>query len=209
MTFKAEDVTVMVVSDGNQALSRAKESKPDLILADINMPGVGGYELCERVRADAGMRHIPVLLLGGGTPVDPARAIAVGANGHMPKPFDSQKLVEQVKQILANPKAVAVAPAAAGAAASAMSPLASPGGTAAPRTSAPPPSRPGGPASRPPVPVSRPPQPAGVPGSTLTMPRPATVPGMRPGAGPPPGLLPGPSTGAPRPAGAAPPRPPG
>src|SRR5262245_15121103 len=97
MTFKAEDVTLTVVSDGNEALSRARAAKPDLILADVGMPGLGGYELCEKVRADAGIRHIPVLLLGGGTPIDPAKAIAVGANGHMPKPFDSQKLVDQVK----------------------------------------------------------------------------------------------------------------
>ena len=80
MTFKAEDVTLTVVSDGNQALSHAREAKPDLILADVSMPGLGGYELCEKVRADASMRHIPVLLLGGGTPIDPSKAIAVGAN---------------------------------------------------------------------------------------------------------------------------------
>ena len=64
MTFKAEDVTLTVVSDGNQALSHAREAKPDLILADVSMPGLGGYELCEKVRADASMRHTPVLLLG-------------------------------------------------------------------------------------------------------------------------------------------------
>src|SRR5438128_2059400 len=151
MTFKAEDVTLTVVSDGNEALSHAREAKPDLILADVSMPGLGGYELCEKVRADASMRHIPVLLLGGGTPIDPSKAIAVGANGHMPKPFDSQKLIDQVKQILANPKTV---PAAA------------------PKPSAPPPAKPAAPPLRPPVPAappSRPPQPAGAQGSTLTM----------------------------------------
>src|SRR5437879_8453671 len=106
MTFRAEDVTLTVVSDGNEALARAKAVKPDLILADVGMPGVSGYELCAKLRGDAATRHIPVLLLGGGTPVDPAKAIAVGANGHMAKPFDSQKLIDQVKQILANPKMV-------------------------------------------------------------------------------------------------------
>src|SRR5438128_9717209 len=162
MTFRAEDVTLTVVSDGNEALSHAREAKPDLILADVSMPGLGGYELCEKVRADASMRHIPVLLLGGGMPIDPSKAIAVGANGHMPKPFDSQKLIDQVKQILANPKAVP---------------------TAAPRPSAPPPAKTPTQPSRPPVPgalASRPPAPAGAPGNTITMARPPTVPGMRP-----------------------------
>src|SRR6266851_3252143 len=143
MTFRAEDVILTIVSDGNEALSQAREAKPDLILADVGMPGLGGYELCEKVRADAGIRHIPVLLLGGGTPIDPAKAIAVGANGHMPKPFDSGKLIDQVKQILANPRA-AVAPAAAKPA-------------AAPAASRPPPPRPAAPAPGMKPPLSAPP----------------------------------------------------
>lgn len=189
MIFKGEDVTLTVVSDGNEAFSRARAAKPDLILADVGMPGLGGYELCEKVRADAGMRHIPVLLLGGGTPIDPAKAIAVGANGHMPKPFESQKLVDQVKQILANPKAVP-APAAA-----------------APKPSAPPPSRPAAPPSRPPAPgapASRPPAPAG---NTLQMARPPTVPGMKPVA--PVSRPPGAPAAPPRPGAPVPSRPPG
>jgi CheY-like chemotaxis protein len=191
MTFRAEDVTLTVVSDGNEALSRAREAKPDLILADVGMPGLGGYELCEKVRADAGIRHIPVLLLGGGTPIDPAKAIAVGANGHMPKPFDSQKLIDQVKQILANPKAV---PAAA------------------PRPSAPvpAPARPAAPPSRPPAPsapASRPPASGAAQGQTIQMARPPTVPGMRPAAPAP--RPPGAPVAAPRPGAPVPSRPPG
>ena len=188
MTFKAEDVTLTVVSDGNEAFAHAQEAKPDLILADVTMPGLGGYELCEKVRADAGMRHIPVLLLGGGTPIDPSKAIAVGANGHMPKPFDSQKLIDQVKQILANPKGVPVAATAA-------------------KPSAPPPARPAAPPSRPPAPGARPPAPAGSPGgNTLTMARPPTVPGMKPAA---PAARPGAPSAPPRPGAPVPSRPPG
>src|SRR5437868_3201135 len=115
MTFAREDVTVTTVGDGNAAFQAAKSSKPDLILADVSMPGLGGYELCQKVRQDAAIKDVPVLLLGGGTPIDPAKAMAVGANGHMPKPFDSGKLIEQVKQILANPRVAAPRPAAAGA----------------------------------------------------------------------------------------------
>ena len=189
MVFRAEDVALTVVSDGAEALARARETKPDLILADVNMPGLGGYELCEKVRADAGTRHIPVLLLGGGTPIDPAKAIAVGANGHMPKPFDSQKLIDQVRQILANPKAV-------------PAPV--------PKPAAPPPAArpPATPPSRPPVaaPVSRPPTPAAAPGSTITMPRPPTVPGLKPASAPP--RPAGAPPGVPRPGGPVPSRPP-
>src|SRR3954451_21311513 len=107
MVFKKEDFTLTTVANGTEALERARDLKPDLILADVGMPGLTGYELCERIRADAALKQTPVLLLGGGTPVDPSRAIAAGANGQMAKPFDSQKLLDQVKQILANPRPMA------------------------------------------------------------------------------------------------------
>src|SRR3979490_164123 len=125
MTFAGEDLSIVVVDDGEAALQAAKQSKPDLILADISMPRLGGYELCQRVRADAALKDVPVLLLGGPTPIDPAKAMAVGANGHMPKPFDSAKLIEHVKTILANPKAKPAI--AAGAAAAVARPVAAPG----------------------------------------------------------------------------------
>src|SRR5437870_5144160 len=149
MTFAREDVKLTTVSDGNAAFQAAKSSKPDLILADVSMPGLGGYELCQKVRQDAAIKDVPVLLLGGGTPIDPAKAMAVGANGHMPKPFDSGKLIEQVKQILANPRA--------------------------PAASRPPPAaaRPGAPGmSRPPTTVAKPAATPGASGSTMTMSRP-------------------------------------
>ncbi len=160
MTFAGEDVKVTAVGDGEAALQAAKQSKPDLILADVSMPKLGGYELCQKVRADAALKDVPVLLLGGGMPIDPSKAIAVGANGHMPKPFDSGKLIEQVKTILANPKAkpaIAAAPSA--------------------------PPRPGAPAARPSVPPAAAAKPAapGV-GSTMVMARPP-VPGMQAGPG--------------------------
>src|SRR5438874_9649212 len=131
MTFAGEDVQLTTVEDGEQAFATAKRSRPDLILADVSMPKLGGYELCQKVRADASIKDVPVLLLGGGAPIDPSKAMAVGANGHMPKPFDSGKLIEQVKQILANPKAARPA-------VSAPPPAVRPGAPAPARPSAPP-----------------------------------------------------------------------
>jgi len=133
MIFAGEDVKLVAARDGEAALQTAKQAKPDLILADVGMPKLSGYELCQKVRTDAALKDVPVLLLGGGTPIDPAKAMAVGANGHMPKPFDSAKLIEHVKTILANPKAKpAIAPATNGSVKPAPA-------AAAPRPSAPPP----------------------------------------------------------------------
>src|SRR5436305_12250001 len=135
MVFKKEDFSLTTVANGTEALERARDLKPDLILADIDMPGLNGYELCEKVRADATLKQTPVLLLGGGSPGDPSRAIAVGANGQMAKPFESQKLVDRVKEILANPK-----PMTAGAqAAPAPAQRTTPSPPSAPPPSSPPP----------------------------------------------------------------------
>src|SRR3954471_24359200 len=170
MTFAREDVHLVTAEDGEAALQKAREQRPDLILADVGMPKLGGYALCQRVRADAALKGVRVLLLGGATPIDPAKAMAVGANGHMPKPFDSGKLIEQVKQILANPRAAAAKPAAA----------------AAPKPPMPA-------ASKPPMPAAaKPPAQPGAAGSTMMMSRP-------PPAGAPKPSMP-PAAGAPRPA---------
>ena len=163
MTFAGEDVKLITASDGEAALQAAKQSKPDLILADVVMPKLGGYELCQRVRADAALKDVPVLLLGGPVPIDPAKAMTVGANGHMPKPFDSAKLIEHVKTILANPKAKPIIAPAAGAA---MRPGAAPA-----RPSAPPP-------------TARPAVSPGGSGTTMVMPRPP-MPGVAPSKPPP------------------------
>ena len=191
MTFAREDLKVAIVDDGEAALQVAKQSKPDVILADVSMPKLGGYELCQRVRADAALKDIPVLLLGGPTPIDPAKAMAVGANGHMPKPFDSAKLIEHVKTILANPKAKPAMSSAAG--------------TAPPRPGAIP-AKPSGP----PAPTKPAVSPGGA-GTTMVMARPpvaggaparptSTPPAARPSA-PPPAR---PGTPAPPPAAAKP-----
>src|SRR3954462_10403193 len=162
MTFAREDVKVTAVDDGEAALANARHAKPDVILADVSMPKLGGYELCQRIRADAALKDGPVLLLGGPTPIDPAKAMSVGANGHMPKPFDSSKLIEHVKTILANPKAK---PAMAATVTSGLSRPAAQG-PAGPRPTIPPP------------PLSRPTVSPGA-GATMVMARPP-VPGAAP-----------------------------
>src|SRR5471032_2749652 len=79
MALASEDVALTSAKDGEEALLRAREAKPDIILADVRMPKLGGFELCERLRQDPALRGVPVLLLGGEGPVDSARVIAVGA----------------------------------------------------------------------------------------------------------------------------------
>jgi len=101
ISFANEDVRLITVDNGDAAIARARQDRPDVILADVVMPGKSGYEVCEAIKADPNLRHIPVLLLTGTFEAfDEARATRAGAAGHVAKPFESQLLVEQVKRLL-------------------------------------------------------------------------------------------------------------
>ena len=113
ITFANEDVELVTVDNGDDALPRARQVKPDLILADIGMPGLNGYELCAAIRRDPNLSHIPVLLLTGTFETyDEQKAREVGASGHIAKPFEAQALVDRVFQLLsqAAPKPAPAAP---------------------------------------------------------------------------------------------------
>ena len=111
ISFANEDVVLLTVDNGDDAVARARETRPDLVLADVMMPGRDGYDVCETLKADPELRHVPVLLLSGTfEPYDEERAERVGANGHITKPFEAQALVDQVNALLA--QTAAPAPAA-------------------------------------------------------------------------------------------------
>jgi CheY-like chemotaxis protein len=105
ISFANEDVVLLTVDNGDDAVVRAAEAQPDIVLADVVMPGKNGYEVCEAIKADPGLRHIPVLLLTGTFEAfDEDRARRVGAEGHITKPFEAQALVDQVNDLLARAK---------------------------------------------------------------------------------------------------------
>jgi CheY-like chemotaxis protein len=121
LTFADEDVTVVAVSDGDQAIERLEASPPDIVLADIGMPGKNGYEVAQYIRRSPALAHIPVVLLTGAfEPVDQARADDAGCDGVLAKPFEPQLVISRVKELLARPRRT---PDAAG-------PAAAPGGAA-------------------------------------------------------------------------------
>ena len=117
LTFADQDVTVIAVSDGDQAIERLEASPPDIVLADIGMPGKNGYEVAQYIRQSPKLAHIPVVLLTGAfEPVDQARANAAGCDGVLAKPFEPQLVIGRVKELLARsqraPEATAPASAA-------------------------------------------------------------------------------------------------
>ncbi|MFN7980855.1 MAG: response regulator [Vicinamibacterales bacterium] len=102
LTFANEDVTITSVSDGDQAVESISRKKPDLVLADIAMPGRSGYQVAEFVRSKPELSELPVLLLAGAFDhIDEAHVRTVGADGVLTKPFEPKALIGQVKQLLA------------------------------------------------------------------------------------------------------------
>ena len=102
LTFADEGIDVVTVGDGDAALAHLASETPDILLADVNMPGPTGYEICEQLRANEATRGVPVILLVGSfEPFDEAEATRVGANAYLTKPFQSIKqLIAQVNGLM-------------------------------------------------------------------------------------------------------------
>ena len=108
LTFADEGVRVVAVSDGAKAIERLEEEAPDIVLADVFMPSKNGYEVCEYVKHNEKLKHIPVMLLVGSfEPFDEAEARRVGADDILTKPFQSiRRLIERVGGLVSSPPPV-------------------------------------------------------------------------------------------------------
>ncbi len=100
LTFMDEDYEVRAVSNGDEAIQALPEVDPDMVIADVHMPGANGYEVCRSSKARR--PEVPVLLLVGTfEPFDEAQARAAGASSFLKKPFDSQELLQRVADLMA------------------------------------------------------------------------------------------------------------
>jgi two-component system alkaline phosphatase synthesis response regulator PhoP len=96
-----EGYEVVTALDGEQALEKVAQQKPDLIVLDIMMPKLDGYETCKVLKSREETRDIPVILLSAkGRNVDQKTGFEVGADDYITKPFSPRKLVERINAIL-------------------------------------------------------------------------------------------------------------
>jgi two-component system alkaline phosphatase synthesis response regulator PhoP len=96
-----EGYEVVTALDGEQALEKVKSEKPDLIVLDIMMPKLDGYEVCKSIKSNSATQNIPVILLSAkGRNVDQKMGFDVGADDYITKPFSPRKLVERINQLL-------------------------------------------------------------------------------------------------------------
>ena len=105
LTFADEDVQVVSVGNGQEAIDRVQRDRPDIILADVGMPERNGYEVAAFVKGNPATAHIPVVLLTGAfEPIDEGRARSVGCDGVLVKPFEPHIVISRVKDLLAGKK---------------------------------------------------------------------------------------------------------
>ena len=98
----------MIVGDGESALSAVDSFSPNLILLDLMLPGIDGYQVCREVRSKS---NIPIIMLSAkGEIFDKVLGLELGADDYMEKPFDSKELVARVKAVLRRYKTAPAAP---------------------------------------------------------------------------------------------------
>lgn len=102
LVLAEEDFQIKSVNNGEDAFALISEFNPDIVLADIDMPKMNGYQLCEKIKQNPASSRIPVILLAGAfEPIDEELARHVRADDSVIKPFESQELISKINAVLA------------------------------------------------------------------------------------------------------------
>jgi DNA-binding response OmpR family regulator len=92
---------VRTAANGVEALAAVAEFRPDLMLLDVMMPQMSGYDVCQKVRADPDGQRIRILMLSAkGRETEVSKGLAVGADAYVTKPFSTRDLIAQVAEML-------------------------------------------------------------------------------------------------------------
>ena len=89
------------VANGAEAMPRIRETHPDLVLLDVMLPEVSGYEICQSVRLDPTLADVKILMMTArGSAIERRKGLAIGADGFITKPFELKELREEVRRLL-------------------------------------------------------------------------------------------------------------
>lgn len=99
--MRREGFEVLVAHDGEEGLARIRADRPDLVVLDVMMPKLDGFEVCKAVRADPTLAGVRILMLTAkGRAAEITKGLALGADAYIPKPFSTRELVAKVKELL-------------------------------------------------------------------------------------------------------------
>ena len=100
--LEGENYKIIDASNGKETLEKTKLEKPDLVLLDIVMPKMDGFEVCSKLKKDPQTKEIPIIMLTGkGQEADKEKSREVGASDYITKPFSLSSLLIKIKEILA------------------------------------------------------------------------------------------------------------
>ncbi|MCG2722886.1 MAG: response regulator, partial [Thermodesulfovibrionales bacterium] len=99
--FRAEGYDTDQAYNGEEGLRKVSEYNPDLIILDVMMPVMDGYEACKRMKADENTKYIPILMLTAKGEIDhKVKGLDIGADDYMAKPFDYKELSARIRSLL-------------------------------------------------------------------------------------------------------------
>lgn len=101
--MKQQGYETATAADGRAALSEADRFRPDLVLLDITLPELDGFQVCEKLRAERGAGIAIIMLTARGREAEVAKGVALGADAYVIKPFSTRDLVETVHKLLGTP----------------------------------------------------------------------------------------------------------
>lgn len=103
--LQREGYRVRVARDGQEALDTLRAAPPDLVLLDVMLPGVSGFEVCQKIRENPAWNGIRVLMLTAkGRDVEMSKGMALGADAYITKPFSTKELLAQIRRQLEAPQ---------------------------------------------------------------------------------------------------------
>jgi len=106
-TLQQEGYQVLTVPNGLEGLKKARQEEPDLIIIDIMLPGIDGFEVCHRLRVEPQTAKLPILMISAKSrEIDKATGLAVGADDYITKPADPSEIISRVETLLAKKTAV-------------------------------------------------------------------------------------------------------
>jgi len=99
--FQAEGYDTEEAYNGEEALNKVPEYNPDLIVLDVMMPKIDGYEVCQRLKSDEKTKYIPIIMLTAKGEIEhKVKGLEIGADDYLPKPFDYKELSARIKSLL-------------------------------------------------------------------------------------------------------------
>lgn len=105
--MKKEGYETLTADDGEKALRAVREHRPDLVILDLMMPKLDGYEVCQRIRSDPALKNVVIVMLTAkGREVEREKGLAMGADLYITKPFSTREVVQKVRELLSETSAL-------------------------------------------------------------------------------------------------------